>query len=205
MVPVTTNIEEMLKSFSATMPVNTLSQPTVFQELIPAVLPVLTFDPAPLVSPLLRVEMFRQDITLGGGDNNVNFNTLAVPPLEIHRYYTLGIGNGDVPARVFLLKELYADSAGVTIAQTLMARVNINPGIAIPTNMLATLFDSGTKPLNFHGVPFDLYPGGFWQINNESALGGGSSYFCMGVRLIYRGPAAPAPVNVTDDIFTSSS
>lgn len=203
MVPVTTNIAEMLKSFSDVLPVNRLSKPTVFEDLERVVFPVLSFDPAPLASRLLRLEMFLLSQTLVGADVNVSFNTPAVPRGEVHRYYDISIQQGGSTNRKFQLKETYEVASGGGVGIGIIALMDVKKDR--PQNLLGLYTSAGPDPMSWSGVPLDMYPGSFWQINNEENLDVLITVILSGVRLVLRGPDITNGQDVSDEIFSSST
>lgn len=203
MVPVTTNVSEMLRELAATFPVTELAKPTLITEFVAAVLPVLTFDTAPLASRLLRYEMFLVSATLSGAERNVSFNPLAVPIGEVHRYYDISAQQTGGSNRNFRLREIYNERDGAQISASVIANVDVGP--AAPQNLLGLYGGSVPVPLSWSGVPLDLYPGSFWSLQNTEVLDLLATVLVTGIRFVLRGPNVGFGENISAEINSSTS
>jgi hypothetical protein len=203
MVPVTTSIEDLLKQFSGVLPVDKLSKPTVFSGLGTTLQPVLTFEPSPLASQLLRLEIFSAGLTLVGGQTLASFSSGNVPNGEVHRYQFITVQHGSGAPTNFTLKAIYRSSTQLQVGIGVIAHVDVKPDV--PQNLLGTYGTTAALPLSWNGSPLDLYPGSFWQINNTQGLDVLTTLTCTGVRLVLRGPNLDFGAIVNSEINSSGA
>jgi len=194
-------VNGLLSEFATLVPVDKELKPSLFDFLSSTLQPTIGFNPAPLAAQTLRVEMFALSVTLVGAQDTIVYTSgAAVPNGEVHRYLNIGFSHtlgGNKLISLITRYQLFGVAAVFT--SDVSVRRTLGPGIR--TNMLSHGENTNTNDVNWVGTPYDLYPGGSWQIGNDvgSPLDLLSVTSLQGVRFVLRGPDVNAPVDRSVD------
>jgi len=202
--PVQTSVEALLKELNQTIPVERGIKPIVTESIQTSVVPVYSFRPSPLADQLLRIETFALAFTLTAANDNIQWSSVPVPTLEVHRYFHIWVSHNHGSNRRFTLNVLQQrGTAGFIFASGREVEKDVPTGIR--TNMLSPNGDLNRDSLNFGGTPLDMYPGMSFNVANLELLALLSVNTFQGIRLVMRGPEAVGGQDVTADYFANES
>jgi len=203
MVGVRESVPGLLRELQEALPIVAPNATPLFEDLSSIVLPVIDIGLGPLAANTIRTEILFNQVTLGGGEDSFFFITAIVPEGEVHRYHHISFEHNAAGIESVQADIRYLTATNVTRYN--VCRVSIDPTHRYNLLGGGGLVSAVDSPIFWNSDFLDIYPGGQFELRQDSAFPAAAVVQLGLFRRVMVGPRTPEPNNATADLTVTTS